>query len=149
MISLSQAGVGSMPDDWEDESDDRETRRKAEAEEDEQEDALLDWTIVLRDVDGAEAGLPLSYDHALYPLVSAVPRRASFLDDNDPTEVLFRSYAFPLEAFSAANPSFDADSIATISFVFDGSEKGAIIMEDMSIRAGHQPLRDARAGSVE
>jgi hypothetical protein len=88
-------------------------------------------------------------DRALYPLVHAVPRRASFLDDNDPTEVLFRSYAFPLEAFSAANPSFKADSIATISFVFDGSEKGAIIMEDMSIRAGHQPLRDARAGSVE
>jgi hypothetical protein len=88
-------------------------------------------------------------DRALYPLVHAVPRRASFLDDNDPTEVLFRSYAFPLEAFSAANPSFDGDSIAMISFVFDGTEKGAIIVEDMSIRAGRQPLRDARAGSVE
>ena len=135
VLSLSQAGVGSLPDDWEDEGGSRRTQKKAEADEGEQEDALLDWTVVLRDVGGQEARLPLSYDHALYPLVHAVPRRASFLDDNDPTEVLFRSYAFPLEAFSAANPSFDADSIATISFVFDGSEKGAIIMDDISIRA--------------
>ena len=99
------------------------------------EDAVLDWSIVLRDGHGAEARLPLSHDHALYPLVHAVPRRASFLDDNDPTEVLFSSYAFPLDAFLAANPSFDADSIAMISFVFDGSDKGAIIMDDLAIRA--------------
>jgi hypothetical protein len=96
---------------------------------------LLDWSIVLRDADGAEARLPLRHDQALYPLVHARPRRASFLDDNDPTEVLFRSYALALDDIVAANPSFDADCIAMISFVFDGSDKGAIIMDDISIRA--------------
>jgi len=123
VVSLSQAGVGTLPDDWEGEGDD------------DREDAVLDWSIVLRDSHGAEAELRLSHDHALYPLVHAVPRRASFLDDNDPTEVLFSSYAFPLDAFLAANPSFDSTRIATISFVFDGSDEGAIIMDELAIRA--------------
>lgn len=34
---------------------------------------------------------------------------------------------------------FDADGIAMISFVFDGSDKGAIIMDDMSIRPAFSP----------
>jgi hypothetical protein len=144
VISLSQADVETLPDDWEDEGDDREARSKAQADDGEQKDVLLDWTIVLRDLNGTEAELPLSHDHALYPLVHAVPRRASFLDDNDPTEVLFSSYAFPLAAFVAANPSLDANSIAMISLVFDRSEKGAIIMDDISIRAGRRSMLDAR-----
>jgi hypothetical protein len=132
---LSQAGVETLPDDWKDEDDDPGARRKATAGEDEPQDALLDWSIVLRDGNGAEAELPLRHDQALYPLVKAMPRRASFLDDNDPTEVLFRSYALAMDDFVVANPSFDADHIAMISFVFDGSDRGAIIMDDISIRA--------------
>jgi len=135
VMSLSQVDVETLPDDWEDPGEDREARSKALADDGEQKDVLLDWTIMLRDVNGAEARLPLSHDHALYPLVHAVPRRASFLDDNDPTEVLFSSYAFSLEDFAATNSAFDPTSIAMISFVFDGSDKGAIIMDDLSIRA--------------
>ena len=137
VFSLSQAGIETLPDDWKDKGLDRDARKstKTIAGEGEPKDALLDWSIVLRDADGAEARLPLRHDQALYPLVHALPRRASFLDDNDPTEVLFRSYALALDDFVAANPSFDADSIAMISFVFDGSDKGAIIMDDISIRA--------------
>jgi len=138
VISLSQADVETLPDDWEDEGDDREARSKAQADDGEQKDVLLDWTIVLRDVNGTEAELRLSHDHALYPLVHAVPRRASFLDDNDPTEVLFSSYAFPLQDFAATNSAFDPTRIAMISFVFDGPDKGAIIMDDLSIRAGRR-----------
>ena len=76
----------------------------------------------------------------------ALPRRASFLDDNDPTKVLFRSYALALDDFVKANPSFDADNIAMISFVFDGSDKGAIIMDDISIRAAG-PVADHAASA--
>ena len=41
--------------------------------------------------------------------------------------------------FVKANPLFDADDIAMISFVFDGSDKGAIIMDDISIRPEFRP----------
>jgi hypothetical protein len=134
LFSLSQAGIETLPDDWEDELDDHEDGKAATAGNDEKKAVVLDWSIVLQDGKGAKAELPLSHDHALYPLVHAVPRRASFLDDNDPTEVLFRTYALPLDAFAAANPSFDADSISMISFVFDGPDKGAIIIDDISLR---------------
>ena len=147
VMSLSQADVETLPDDWEDEGDDREARSKAQADDGEQKDVLLDWTIVLRDANGTEAELPLSHDHALYPLVHAVPRRASFLDDNDPTEVLFSSYAFSLEDFAATNSAFDPTRIAMISIVFDGSDKGAIIMDDLSIRASRRSEPGARVRS--
>jgi len=134
VFSLSQAGIETLPHDWEDEVDDHEDGKAATAGNDEKKPVVLDWSIVLQDGKGATAELPLSHDHALYPLVHAVPRRASFLDDNDPTEVLFRTYALPLDAFAAANPSFDVDSISMISFVFDGPDKGAIIIDDISLR---------------
>jgi hypothetical protein len=76
--------------------------------------------------------LPLSHDEALYPLVQAVPRRASFLDANDPEEVLFRRFALPIDDFVAANPAFDPASLASVNFIFDRAEKGAIIVDDLS-----------------
>ena len=149
LFSLSQAGIETLPDDWE--GDDGEARKdtKTTADEGEREDALLDWSIVLRDGNGAEAKLPLRHDQALYPLVHALPRRASFLDDNDPTEVLFRTHAFALDDFVAVNPSFDAGSIEMISFVFDGSDKGAIIMDDISIRAAGTAADHAASASPQ
>ena len=83
ILSLSEAGIDTLPDDW---KGDGESGNDSAGE---TEDTPLDWTIVLRDADGAEARLPLSHDHALYPQVQAVPRRASFLDDTEPAEALF------------------------------------------------------------
>jgi dienelactone hydrolase len=140
LFSLSQIGVETLPDGWEEEDGQARKSAKTTADESEgEEGALLDWSIVLRDGNGVEAELPLRHDQALYPLVQARPRRAPFLDDNDPTEVLFRSYALRLDDFVKANPMFDADGIAMISFVFDGSDKGAIIMDDISIRPAFRP----------
>lgn len=140
LFSLSQVGVETLPDGWEEKDEQARKIAKTTADESEgEEGALLDWSIVLRDGNGAEAELPLRHDQALYPLVHARPRRAPFLDDNDPTEVLFRSYALPLDDFVKANPLFDADGIAIISFVFDGTDKGAIIMDDISIRPAFRP----------
>jgi predicted dienelactone hydrolase len=136
LLSLSQAGVGTLPDDWKDRAEAGSTADEPVVPEDKTEDALLDWTIVLRDRNGVEASLPLSHDSALYPLVRAVPRRASFLDDNDATEVLFRTHALALDDFAAAQPALDSTGIKSISLVFDRSEKGAIMVEDISIRGG-------------
>ncbi|MGE0031252.1 MAG: hypothetical protein AB7T20_09070 [Steroidobacteraceae bacterium] len=128
ILSLSQAGIGTLPDDWQ---DDGESGNDGVSE---TEDKPLDWTIVLRDADGAEAMLPLSHDHALYPQVQAVPRRAAFLDDTEPAEALFRRHEFAIDDFTAANPAFDAGRLVAISFLFDDSPRGAILLDDISIR---------------
>jgi len=129
--SMSEAGVDTLPDDWE-EDDAADDAADADSE-DEEDQEPLDWTIELVDRKGQSASLPLSHDEVLYPLVQAVPRRASFLDANDPEEILFRRFALPIDDFVAANPSFDPASLASINFIFDRAEKGAIIVDDLSL----------------
>ncbi len=126
--SISDAGVDTLPDDWEQ----SEAVDEDEESGDKEDEEPLDWTIELVDRQGESASLPLSHDEALYPLVQAVPRRASFLDANDPEEVLFRRFALPIDDFVAANPAFDPASLASVSFIFDRAEKGAIIVDDLS-----------------
>ena len=129
--SISDAGVDTLPDDW-DEDDAADDAADADSE-DEEDQEPLDWTIELVDRKGQSASLPLSHDEVLYPLVQAVPRRALFLDANDPEEILFRRFALPVDDFVAANPSFDPASLASINFIFDRVEKGAIIVDDLSL----------------
>ena len=128
ILSLSEAGVDSLPDDWKDDGGPGDTSAE------EGDDAPLDWTLVLRDAAGAEARLPLSHDRALYPQVQAVPRRASFLDETEPAEALFGRHEFAIDDFAAANPAFDASRLAAISFIFDQSQRGAILIDDVSFR---------------
>ena len=131
-VSISAAGIGTLPDDWEQDEASADAS-DADSEDEEEDEDPLDWTIQLVDRKGQSASLPLSHDEALFPLVQAVPRRASFLDSSDPEEVLFRRFALPIEDFVVANPALDPAEIAIISFIFDRTEKGAIIVDDLSI----------------
>lgn len=132
VLSISASGTGTMPADRDANEDEDNVPDQPDDAADEA-DKALDWTIVLTDAFGTTASLPLSYDSVLYPLVNAIPRRAGFLDSSDPTEVLFRRFEFPLAEFAAENSRFDVRSISQISFVFDRSKKGAIIIDDLSI----------------
>jgi len=103
------------------------------ANEDEAENLPLDWTIELVDNLGNRANALLSSDSVLYPLIRGTPYRAEFLDDTKPAEVLFRRFELPVSNFRAQGPEFDASAIAAIRFVFDQTEKGAIILDSISI----------------
>jgi len=131
VASIAASETGTMPDDWED--DEESNNDETDVDDEDEEDEPLDWTIVLTDSAGIRASLPLSHDSMLYPEVKAIPRRAGFLDSAEPTEVLFRRFEFPVDDFVAANSQFDPVSISQISFTFDRSKKGAIIIDDLSI----------------
>jgi hypothetical protein len=137
VASISAAGVGTMPDDWEDEAGGDSEKSDAGDSDESDKDEPLDWSIVLTDSAGTTAALSLSHDTELYPQINAIPRRAAFLDSSEPTEVLFRRFEFPVEAFMATSSQFDASSLMQISFVFDRSEQGAIIIDDLSIANGN------------
>jgi len=125
--SISAADIGTLPEDWEKDED------APDDEEKENDKAPLDWSIELMDRSGVSVSLPLSHDEALYPQIQAIPRRASFLDGTDTAEVLFRRFEFPVTAFVSANTAFDPAELARISFVFDRTKKGAIIIDDLSV----------------
>lgn len=129
--SLSAAGIGTKPDNWNPPTDSMSESSAAD------DGVPLDWTVVLTDTKGARSSLPLSHDEALYPQVQAIPRRASFLDGTDESEVLFRRFEFALADFVAAEPGLDPAALASIEFVFDRSPRGAIIVDDISINHPH------------
>lgn len=131
VASISVLDIETLPEDFEADQGDDSGDPASDAATDEPEP--LDWRVEVSDRSGAIASLPLSADHALYPLVNAIPRRSLFLDGDEPTEVLFRRFEFPLRAFREAEPAFDPENLSRISFVFDGSPKGAIIVDDVSI----------------
>lgn len=128
VMSISAKGIGTLPDDWEEDEEAEELN-----DDEDEKDLPLDWTIVVTDTTGVSASLPLSHDSPLYPQINAVPGRAGFLDSTEPTEVLFRRFEFPLDDFAVANPGIDLASLGKISFVFDRSPRGAVIIDDLSI----------------
>ena len=132
VVSLSAVDVDTMPDDWKADEGDEEAG-DSDSDDDAAEEELLDWTIELTDANGVVASLPLSSDTGLYPLVKAIPRRAKFLEYDEPSEVLFRRFEFPLAAFNAGEPDFNPAAISRIRFEFDRSPRGAIIIDDISL----------------
>jgi len=132
VMSLSAYDTGTLPDDFEKEGGD-DPDSEDFSDDESRNPEPLDWTIVLTDSNGQTAALPLSTDSGLYPLINAIPWRAGFLDSTAPSEVLFRRFELPLAEFVFANPDFDRMAIAEISFVFDRSGKGAIIIDDLLV----------------
>lgn len=136
IASIADAGIETLPDNWETEAADDDNADNNPQENDDKQ--ALDWTIRLTDSRGISASLPLSHDDVLYPQVQAVPRRASFLDGSDTAEALFRRFEFALADFVSVSPSLDVESLASLEFVFDRSDKGAISVDDVSISTAKQ-----------
>ena len=126
IAAISAVDVGTLPDDFE--AEDGENDEPGGGDESDK-DEPLDWTIEVGYTNGMTESFPLSSDSGLYPLINAVPRRASFLDSTEPTEVLFRRFEFRLAPQIDTAPG----AMRRISFVFDRSPKGAIIIDDISI----------------
>ena len=131
IASISAVDIGTLPEDWEKRDDDSPDDEEDQGNDDEP----LDWTIEVAHRDGRVESFPLSRDSALYPLVNAVPRRAKFLDSAEPTEVLFRRFEFMLDSEQNSGPDSDtgnATGLTRVSFIFDRSPRGAIIIDDLS-----------------
>jgi len=123
VASISAIDIDTLPEDYERDDDD--------TEDDPLKDSVLDWTVQLTDAQGNTASVPLSADSGLYPLVNALPRRARFLESEEPTEILFRRFELPMAAFAGANERFDPASVLRVSFLFDRADRGAIIIDDI------------------
>ncbi|MGF1454404.1 MAG: hypothetical protein ACFB6R_03395 [Alphaproteobacteria bacterium] len=147
-FAAAQASVSSLPKDWEEdgeksggpdgeggdtETDDTET---ADGEMREDKPDPLDWTVILYDADGRQAALPLSTDRRLYPAIKAHTRRLQMLSDTDTSEIVMRRFALPLSAFRAVNPDLDPARISGVTFRFDKSPRGAIILDDIGFVSG-------------
>ncbi len=127
VFSAADAGISSLPKGFKP----PKVRGKAKPLKDDKRP--LDWTVVLVDAKGAEAGLPLSRDQVLYPQIKGQTRRFPEIQGATEAEVVMRRYRLSLGDFAAANPVLDLGSLKAVRFDFDRSRRGAIALDNVGI----------------
>lgn len=97
-------------------------------------DALIDLTIKVEDKDGNTAALPLSSEAVLLPMLEGNIVKWPFTSFMPTKEPVFQNFAFKLSDLKKANPDFQPEQISKVSFVFDQTEKGTVLIRDIGIR---------------
>ena len=106
-----------MPDD-EEENEDREREP-------------IDFTVKLTDLEGEVISFRLS-DHAfLQPQVKAKLPKLAFMKTAPESEPLYHFFYFPLKRFLSGNDRFSVENLVRITFQFDQTEEGVIILDNL------------------
>lgn len=94
----------------------------------------IDLTICVTDKSGNESKLPLSSYMVLQPMISGEIFKVPFAGLIKTKEPVFQNYRFDLKVFKAANPKFIPDQISKVSFIFDRSKRGTVLIDDIGIK---------------
>jgi dienelactone hydrolase len=110
-----------------------ESREDAGAKE-EQTPKPIDFTVEVEDAGGRTARLPLSRFRLLQPRVETQVPKAAWLSTEKPSELVFDTFELPLAAFREASPGLDPSRLRAVRFLFDRTEKGVVVLDDLAIR---------------
>ena len=129
-------------------------RAGAEAGEDRSADRATDeekpplrLTVAAIDADGDTARVNLTdYGALRRPLTIRVLRRRDIEDARfaNPWELILQHFSIPLGDFAAANPAFAPETLHAISLIFDGSDAGTVVVDDVGLAQLHPGFRAAR-----
>ncbi|WP_379243219.1 MFS transporter [Paenibacillus sp. GCM10028914] len=95
--------------------------------------ALVDLTVSVEDEDGNVSRLPLSHVSPLLPMFEGVLAKRPFGFLQMTKEPVFQNFSFNVSDFIEANSNFMPQRISKISFIFDQTAKGSILMKDIGI----------------
>ena len=142
VLVFSIADTGETPpeedeDDRDEEEGDDQSEDADSGDDDEEEEPPepIDLTIEVTTVDGTSASLPLSSVRRLVP-----PLNSRFT--KLPTEgfaygaaweVTLQTVEVPLALFSDRVPNFDPSTVTTVSFIFDRTPEGVVIIDDIGL----------------
>jgi dienelactone hydrolase len=99
---------------------------------------LIDLTVEVVDDAGQVARLPLSHYAFLQPQLHGRLGKAGFMAPLPTSEVVLQHFEFPLTDFLAANPALDPAALAQVRFVFDRTEQGVVVLDNVGLRDGGQ-----------
>lgn len=91
----------------------------------------IDFTITIEDTTGNTASMCLSDFSALQPEIGVRVWKSQFIEEETLSENVFQTYYFPLRDFKDCNLVLDLNAIASISFVFDSTSEGVIILDNV------------------
>ncbi|MCJ8270109.1 MAG: hypothetical protein MJK04_11995, partial [Psychrosphaera sp.] len=98
------------------------------------EQTALDFSIKVSDSNGQSATVLLSQQQLLYPQIRNKPKITRYMDSRPFSEVVMQYYQFKLSDFLAVNPKLKLGNLRTVSLVFDQSERGEILLDDVALR---------------
>lgn len=112
--------VAGESDDEDEEDDDEEEAEKP-----------IDFSIQLIDSIGQTASFPLSRFSPLQREIEVIIKKMGFLMDDKQSEKVFQTFYFPVEDFQEVNPQFSITGIKEIRFVFDKTESGVVVIDNI------------------
>ncbi|NNF28260.1 MAG: MFS transporter [Gemmatimonadetes bacterium] len=143
-----EGGPGPREVEGEESGDANESAASDRAEGSEEEDEPpLDLTVLAYDTEGDSARVVLSdYGALRRPLETWVMRRTDLEDDRfqNPWELILQHFSIPLADFSEANPRFDPTRLAAVRLLFDRTEKGLVVVDDVGLARMRAPYERYR-----
>lgn len=98
--------------------------------------APLDLTVTLEDAAGQISALPLSRYKPVQPQLTARLYKLSLFEPYTRGDPVMQSYAIPLADFKAFNSSFDPARLRSITFLFDQTKIGSVVLDGVGVRPG-------------
>jgi hypothetical protein len=108
-----------------------ERNKKSKDKKNEEKKDSLDFTIVLKDTNNCTIQLPLSHYSYLQPQLEAKIMKADFMTKEAKSEIVFQTFFFPINDFKKKNPGFNPGGIKEIGFVFDRTEEGVVLIDNI------------------
>jgi dienelactone hydrolase len=112
---------------------DEDKVKKEDEEKDKKKQAAkpLDLTIELTDQHGQMVRFPLSRFSALQRGLEVRIWKMDFLKGKKESEKIFQKFIFPLAELQVLNPTFSIRQLQQIRFVFDRSENGVVVLDNV------------------
>ena len=129
--------------DKEKENEEEEEEESDEVEEEEEEDEIekpIDFTLEITDSSGQKVSFPLSAFSGLQREIDIMIMKIGFLTDDSQSEKIFQTFYFPMEEMRNLNPNFDPTSINSIQWIFNKSDKGVIVIDNLGFMKRFEAL---------
>ncbi|WP_298329519.1 hypothetical protein [uncultured Dokdonia sp.] len=91
----------------------------------------IDFTVIMEDTAGNTASMCLSDFSALQKEIGVRVWKSQFIEEETLSENVFQTYYFPLADFQDRNKALDVKKIVSISFVFDNTSEGVVVLDNV------------------
>jgi dienelactone hydrolase len=94
----------------------------------------IDLTVEIEDAAGRTARVSLDRFRLLQPQIEAHVPKAAWFSDEARSELVFDAFELSLSAFREATPELDPSRLRAVRFLFDRTDKGVVVLDDLAIR---------------
>lgn len=113
-----------------------EAQKEAKKDEDKREVPQLDFTIQLTDASGHKSAMKINEIKGITKPLKTRFTKFKFLDKDmigEDWEVQLQTYHLPMQRFITANPEFAAKNVASIKFIFDQTDYGVVVLDEIGV----------------